>query len=208
MADDVRRADGAPRPRAVRRRRPRPRLLRRLPAWRSTTRSRCRVWPCSTASPSASTLARCDARFAEAWWHWFFFGPDREARRARDQCRSRRLVWELGRAHGAGRRTPISWRPCATPRRRARDGRGLSGRIPSTAPRTTRTGRPAGRSAARRSSGGRPATTWRHSTATSSRCGGPGRTICAAWRSSRGHHVAEEAPEQVAAALLEFFGSA
>jgi haloacetate dehalogenase len=32
--------------------------------------------------PIAEALARCDARFARAWWHWFFLGQtDRPAER-------------------------------------------------------------------------------------------------------------------------------
>ncbi len=34
------------------------------------------------AVPIGEALARCDARFAEAWWHWFFLGrPEAEADR-------------------------------------------------------------------------------------------------------------------------------
>jgi haloacetate dehalogenase len=34
------------------------------------------------AVPIAEALARCDARFASAWWHWFFFGQtDKPAER-------------------------------------------------------------------------------------------------------------------------------
>ncbi|WP_395682003.1 alpha/beta fold hydrolase [Inquilinus sp.] len=33
------------------------------------------------AIPIVETLERCDARFAKAWWHWFFFGqPDKPER--------------------------------------------------------------------------------------------------------------------------------
>ena len=33
------------------------------------------------AVPIADALARCDARFAQAWWHWFFFAqPDKPER--------------------------------------------------------------------------------------------------------------------------------
>ena len=33
------------------------------------------------AIPIADALARCDARFAQAWWHWFFFAqPDKPER--------------------------------------------------------------------------------------------------------------------------------
>jgi haloacetate dehalogenase len=32
--------------------------------------------------PIADTLARCDARFASAWWHWFFFGQPEKPERA------------------------------------------------------------------------------------------------------------------------------
>ena len=34
------------------------------------------------AIPNGEALARCDARFASAWWHWFFFGQtDKPAER-------------------------------------------------------------------------------------------------------------------------------
>lgn len=32
--------------------------------------------------PIADALARCDARFATAWWHWFFFGQAEKPERA------------------------------------------------------------------------------------------------------------------------------
>jgi haloacetate dehalogenase len=32
--------------------------------------------------PIAEALARCDARFAEAWWHWFFFAQKDKPERA------------------------------------------------------------------------------------------------------------------------------
>ncbi|OBQ62255.1 alpha/beta fold hydrolase [Mesorhizobium loti] len=34
------------------------------------------------AIPIADALARCDARFAAAWWHWFFFGQPEKPERA------------------------------------------------------------------------------------------------------------------------------
>lgn len=32
--------------------------------------------------PIADALARCDARFAKAWWHWFFFAQSQKPERA------------------------------------------------------------------------------------------------------------------------------
>ncbi|GAA5535078.1 alpha/beta hydrolase [Deinococcus aluminii] len=34
------------------------------------------------AVPIAEALGRCDARFARAWWHWFFFGQPEKPERA------------------------------------------------------------------------------------------------------------------------------
>jgi haloacetate dehalogenase len=34
------------------------------------------------AVPILDALERCDARFAEAWWHWFFFGQPEKPERA------------------------------------------------------------------------------------------------------------------------------
>ncbi len=34
------------------------------------------------AVPIAEALGRCDARFAEAWWHWFFFAQPEKPERA------------------------------------------------------------------------------------------------------------------------------
>ena len=48
--------------------------------------------------PIVEHLERCDARFAAAWWHWFFFAqPDKPAR---DQRRSGRLVRRQPGGHG------------------------------------------------------------------------------------------------------------
>ena len=58
---------------ALRSRRPRPRLGRRLPAGARPPRigDEARGLDCI---PIGEHLARADARFALAWWHWFFFG--------------------------------------------------------------------------------------------------------------------------------------
>ena len=77
MARDVRRPDAAPRPRALRGRRPRPGHLRG-PAHGARPPGRGHPpLPCSTACPIGEALARCNARFAQAWWHWFFLAQPR-----------------------------------------------------------------------------------------------------------------------------------
>jgi haloacetate dehalogenase len=49
--------------------------------------------------PIGEHLARADARFALAWWHWFFFA-DGETGRAVHHRRSRGVVREHAEAHG------------------------------------------------------------------------------------------------------------
>ena len=50
--------------------------------WRWTTRTRCARLAVLDGVPIVEHLERCDARFAAAWWHWFFFAqPDKPAER-------------------------------------------------------------------------------------------------------------------------------
>ncbi|MBE2316735.1 alpha/beta hydrolase [Solirubrobacter sp. CPCC 204708] len=52
--------------------------------------------------PIAEALARCDARFAEAWWHWFFFAQ--EAKPAEDWIVRDPLAWYRSEPVGAENR--------------------------------------------------------------------------------------------------------
>ena len=136
---------------------------------RWTTRTPSRTWRCSTASRSPRRLDRTDARFAAAWWHWFFFAPDRQAR-AGDQRRPGRLVRPLapGKVEAMGEENHADHLAAINdPGHRAGDARGLPGR-PGRGPRGRR-GRPGGGSAdapARRWCCGRAATTSRSCSAT------------------------------------------
>jgi haloacetate dehalogenase len=51
------------------------------------------------AIPIAEALARCDARFATAWWHWFFFGQLEKPERA---ILADPLAWYGGSAEAMG----------------------------------------------------------------------------------------------------------
>ena len=81
MAGDIVALMRAPGARALRRGRARPRQLRRAADWRWTTRTPSPASPCSTACRSSKPSTARDARFATAWWHWFFFAqPDKPER--------------------------------------------------------------------------------------------------------------------------------
>jgi haloacetate dehalogenase len=153
------------------------------------------------AVPILDALERCDGRLAAAWWHWFFLRPEGQAR-AGDPGRPRRLVSRLaggdgpGQPRGLPRRHPRS-------RHRARHARGLSRRSrPRPCPRRRRPCRRAGARlprpgalvAARRSRGA----LWRRAGGMAALGPGPARA-----RLDSGHHMAEEAPEALAGALLE-----
>lgn len=51
------------------------------------------------AIPIAEALARCDARFASAWWHWFFFAQPEKPERA---ILADPLAWYRGSAEAMG----------------------------------------------------------------------------------------------------------
>ena len=109
-------------------------------------------------------------------------------------------AWYGAGPEQAGRRP--SRLPAGHPRPRDRPGRDLP-----TATTTTPTGALAAGSPAPPWSCGPPATTWATCTATSSPSGTPGRPTCAATFPS-GHHMAEEAPDALAAELLAFLAAA
>ena len=53
-----------------------------LADWRSTIRRRSPALAVLDGVPIGEALARCDARFAARWWHWFFLGQtDKPAER-------------------------------------------------------------------------------------------------------------------------------
>ncbi len=137
-------------------------------AWRWTTRSGSAGWRCWTAFRSASTWTAPTARFATAWWHWFFFAqpemPERVINADPD-------AWYRGDPDSHGRGEPRRV-PGRDPRSGggARHAGGLPGR-PDASTAAHERGRPGGRTpapAARSSCCGRCATTSRTSTATPS----------------------------------------
>ena len=153
--------------------------------------------------PIGEALARADARFAAAWWHWFFLGQT--AKPAERVINADPDAWYAGIPRSwARRRTRTSARPCTTRRWCTRCARTTGPGSGPTGPPTTPTGPPAGGSGARR---------W---------CCGPAADdlaylygdVLGVWRAwaddlrggeiDSGHHMAEEAPEQLAAALHGF----
>ena len=160
--------------------------------------------------PIVEALARCDARFATAWWHWFFFAqPDKPAERVisadPDAWYRRRRRERMGA--GGLRRLPRGpstiRRPCTRCSRTTAPGWG------STARTTRPTGPPGGASPARRSSCGRSRDDLEelygdplaHLART-----GP-RTCAAARASSPATTWPRRRPDEVAASLLAFLGS-
>ena len=117
--------------------------------------------------PIGEHLARADARFALAWWHWFFFGQTEKP--AERVINADPEAWYANTPEHMGQeayddlwaRSAIRTSCTAWSRTTARGS-------PSTVPPTTPTRRPGGRSTAPCSSAGRPATTSRSSTATRS----------------------------------------
>ena len=200
-------ADGAARVRRVRGRRPRPRLLRRAPA-RGRLPERVTRLVVMDGVPISEAFARCDARFAASWWHWFFFAQTAkpaEAIISRDP-----LAWyQVDPASmGAGEPRRLGARGVRTRTSSRRWSATTAPGWRSTASTRRPTAPPAGSCAARRCSRGRPATTWRSSTATRWRSGGrgstrrsapPGSTPATTWPRRR--------PEQLASELAEFLSA-
>ena len=204
MARDVVARHGGARPRALRRRRARPRQRRSPSASPSMPPMRVSRVAILDGMPFVEALERCDARFAQQLVALVVLRPDREAGRGVDLARSRRVVSRRPRAHGSGE-------PCGLAARDPRSGDGprawsrTTARASGSTASTRRpTARRAGGSRARCCSRARSTTTWRSSTATRSRSGATGRDDVRGARIDSGHHMAEEAPEQLAAVLLEF----
>ena len=129
--------------------------------------------------PIVEHLERTDARFATAWWHWFFFAQPDKPERAITR-RPRRLVRRRGPGQGRGdgggepRRPPGGHQ---RPGHRARRcSRTTAPAWASTAPPRRPTAPPAAGSPARRWCCGRAATTSRSCTATRGRSGRTGPT--------------------------------
>jgi pimeloyl-ACP methyl ester carboxylesterase len=128
--------------------------------------------------PILEALERCDARFATAWWHWFFFAQPEKPERA---ILADPDAWYGGSPEVMGAENYADYRATSTTRPRC------TGCSKTTAPgsasigRTTkRIGKPDEPCAARCSASGRSATIWSASTATCSRSGVRGRRTCAA----------------------------
>ena len=136
--------------------------------------------------PIAEALDRCDARFAQSWWHWFFFAQTAkpaEAIISRDP-----EAWYSVDATQMGAENHADWRRAVNNPDvvRAMVGDYRAG-VGSTAPTKTRTGQPGDGSRARRWRRGRYTTTSRSSTATRWPSGGHGsRVRCAGSGSTPG----------------------
>jgi haloacetate dehalogenase len=126
------------------------------------------------AVPIGEALARCDARFAAAWWHWFFYGQT--AKRAERVIAADPDAWYQAGPEPMGEEAYADYRRAihdpATVQAMMEDYRAGSA---WTAATTTRTGAPAAGSPARPWSCGPPATTCPTCTATSSASGALGR---------------------------------
>jgi haloacetate dehalogenase len=155
--------------------------------------------------PISEHLARCDDRFAASWWHWFFFAQPEKPERA---ILADPDAWYGGSPRHMGEEAYGEFRAAtrdpATVRAMLEDYRAGLG--------VDRAHEEADRAAGRRvrcpllvlwsrhddleELHGDPREIWRN-WATDLRGGGPVES---------GHHMAEEAPDELAAALRPFFG--
>jgi haloacetate dehalogenase len=62
--------------------------------------------------PIAEALARCDDRFAESWWHWFFFAQT--AKPAEDWIVRDPLAWYRGDPEAMGAENHADWQRAVT----------------------------------------------------------------------------------------------
>lgn len=153
--------------------------------------------------PISEALARCDATFAEAWWHWFFFAQPDKPERA---INADPVAWYRPDRDRMGEENYAEWLAAVSDPRTVtamledyRAGLGIDRDVEEA-------DLAAGRTIASpvlllwstrddlESLYGDPLAVWR-GWATDLR----GRGI------DSGHHMAEEAPEQLAASLTEFF---
>ena len=157
--------------------------------------------------PIGEALARADARFAAAWWHWFFLGQtDKPAERV--ICADPD-AWYTATAEHMGEEAFADFRARdPRPGHGARHVRGLPRRARHRP--GARRGRPRGRPAGRCPT----LVAWSLHDDLEDLYGDP----LAIWRDwaddvrgatiDSGHHMAEEAPDQLAAVLGEFFSVA
>ncbi len=153
--------------------------------------------------PISEALARCDATFAEAWWHWFFFAQPDKPERA---INADPVAWYRPDRDRMGEENYAEWLAAVSDPRTVtamledyRAGLGIDRDVEEA-------DLAAGRTIASpvlllwstrddlESLYGDPLAVWR-GWATDLR----GRGI------DSGHHMAEEAPQQLAASLTEFF---
>jgi haloacetate dehalogenase len=159
------------------------------------------------AVPIGEALARCDARFAAAWWHWFFYGQT--AKRAERVISADPEGWYQAGPERMGAEACADWRRAvhdpATVQAMMEDyraGLGLDRRHDDE-------DRRAGRRVACPT-----LVLW----ATGDDLADLYGDVLAVWRSwapdlrggpiDSGHHMAEEAPDLLAAELLEFLAGA
>ena len=171
---------------------------------RSTRRRRSPGSRCSTPCRSSEALERCDAQFAADWWHWFFFAQT--AKPAEEWISRDPEAWYTVDPDKMGAENHADWRRAvhdpATVHAMVEDYRAGLGHRPRA--RRGRPRAPAGASPARRSPRGRSTTTWRSSTAIRWRSGAAWADDLRGARIDSGHHMAEEAPDQLAAELRAF----
>jgi haloacetate dehalogenase len=157
--------------------------------------------------PIVEHLERCDARFAQAWWHWFFFAQPEKPERA---ITADPVAWygadapgkieQLGPENHADHLAAIS--DPATVRAMIEDYRAGLG--------VDRRAEEADRAAGRRL--GCPTLVLWSSRDDLEELHGDPRPIWAAWTDDlrgggpidSGHHMAEDAPEELAAELARF----
>ena len=152
--------------------------------------------------PIAEALARCTDRFATAWWHWFFFAQPEKPERAINADPD---AWYGGTpTRWATRPTTSTGGRSTTRRRCTRCWRTTAPGWASTGPTTRPTALQDVACRAPCSCCGRPGTISRISTAT--RC-----EVWAGWADDlrgqavdSGHHMAEEAPAELARAIDGF----
>ena len=150
--------------------------------------------------PILEHLERCDERFAASWWHWFFFAQT--AKPAEDWIVRDPLAWYHADPEALGAENHADWLRAVT---NPDVVRGMVAEYRAGV-HIDRFDEAADRAAGRRARAGRCArgrstTTWRSSTETRWRSGARGSTgRCPAPAIDSGHHMAEEAPEALAAA--------
>ena len=151
--------------------------------------------------PIGEALSRCDARFAQSWWHWFFIGqpaPLAERLIAADVD----AWYHLDPTLMARRTMPTSRGRWPTRRCNTQSTRTTAPDSASTGRPTTPTATRAGRSPVRCSCcGASELTSPTSTTTTCSASGGRGPPRLSGHGPDSAHHIAEETPQE----LLMFF---